>query len=106
MPINKDKLVTKAQRTEEEFNTLALRFRVAIQAKLDSAAQAKGYDSIATAVSYAEEPAVPRFQEEGQALRQWRSLVWQYAYQELDKVKSGARATPSVEEFLSEMPQL
>jgi hypothetical protein len=35
---------------------------------LNSTAFARGYDSIATAISYAEEPAVPKFQNDGMAL--------------------------------------
>ncbi|MCD5994439.1 hypothetical protein KDX38_13360 [Pseudomonas sp. CDFA 602] len=36
-------------------------FERAVQGKLNDAAIAARYDSIATAVSYAEEPAVPKF---------------------------------------------
>jgi len=41
-----------------------------------------GYDSIDEAVTYAEEPAVPRFQVEGRAFRAWRSVLW-HAFDEL-----------------------
>lgn len=81
-------------------------FEEAVQAKLNGAAIAARYDSIATAVSYAEEPAVPKFQNDGIAFRAWRSLVWAYAYEQLDAVKSGAREQPSVDEFLLELPVL
>jgi hypothetical protein len=78
----------------------------AVQAKLDGAAQAARYDSIATAVSYAEEPAVPKFQADGRAFRTWRSLVWAYAYEQLEKVLAGEREQPTVDEFLLELPEL
>lgn len=52
----------------------------AVQRWLDSQAQSKGYDDIATAVTYAEEPAVLRFQVEGKKYRALRSLVWDYCY--------------------------
>ena len=81
-------------------------FEQAIQAKLDAAAFAARYDSIATAVSYAEEPAVPKFRNDGKAFRAWRSLVWAYAYAQLDAVKSGQRPQPTVGEFLLELPAL
>ncbi|MFJ3685547.1 hypothetical protein [Pseudomonas sp. NPDC090208] len=81
-------------------------FEQAVQNKLDFAAQAAGYDSIATAVSYAEEPAVAKFQNDGKALRAWRSLVWQYVYQQLDAVLSGQRDQPLIKELLDELPVL
>ena len=41
----------------------------------DDGAKARelGYTNIFTAVTYADEAAVPQFQREGQALREWRS---------------------------------
>lgn len=48
----------------------------AVQAHLDTVARTYGYDGIATVVTYAEEPAVARFQLEGQAFRAWRSKVY------------------------------
>lgn len=81
-------------------------FRSSIQAHLDSAAVAAGYDDIRTAVTYAEEPAVPKFQAEGRAFRAWRSLVWDYAYAQLDAAMAGERERPTIEEFLGELPEL
>ncbi|SEB99474.1 hypothetical protein SAMN05216205_1186 [Pseudomonas mohnii] len=81
-------------------------FEQAIQARLNEAAIAARYDSIATAVSYAEEPAVPKFQNDGKAFRAWRSLVWAYAYEQLAAVKAGERTQPTVEDFLLELPEL
>ena len=81
-------------------------FEQAIQARLNEAAIAARYDSIATAVSYAEEPAVPKFQNDGIAFRAWRSLVWAYAYEQLALVLAGGREQPTVEAFLLEFPEL
>ena len=81
-------------------------FEQAIQARLSEAAIAARYDSIATAVSYAEEPAVPKFQNDGKAFRAWRSKVWAYAYEQLALVLAGERAQPTVEAFLLELPVL
>ena len=41
----------------------------AVQRHIDATAQSLGYDSILTAVSYANEPAVPEFQAQAVALR-------------------------------------
>lgn len=81
-------------------------FEQAVQGKLNSAAIAAKYDSIENAVSYAEEPAVPKFQKDGIAFRAWRSLVWAYAYEQLALVLAGEREQPTVEAFLLELPAL
>lgn len=104
--IDTSKLITKAHKQEQAQIALSGTFEQAIQAHLDAAARRRGYDSIATAVSYAEEPAVPKFQEDGKAFRAWRSLVWAYAYQELAKVKAGEREIPTLDAFLAELPAL
>lgn len=104
--IDTSRLRTRADIEREALERLTRTFEHAIQSHLDAAARARGYDSIATAVSYAEEPAVARFQEDGRAFRAWRSLVWQHAYSELERVKSGERPVPTVEDFLAELPAL
>lgn len=81
-------------------------FRAAIQQHLDAAAVAAGYDDIKTAVTYADEPVVPKFQQEGQAFRAWRSLCWAYGYTQLDAVEAGQRPKPTVEALIAELPAL
>jgi len=77
-----------------------------VQAHLDGAARGAGYDSIYTAVSYADEPAVPRFQAEGQAFRAWRSLVWAAANAVRAEVEAGSRPIPSAEQLIAALPVL
>lgn len=74
-----------------------------IQRLLDSTARLHQYDSILSACSYAGYPNT--FQQESIDFGNWRSNVWNYCYQELDKVKNGLRPKPSIEEFLLELPQ-
>ncbi|MGH8417345.1 MAG: hypothetical protein ACRER8_08695 [Pseudomonas sp.] len=81
-------------------------FEQAVQSKLDGSARDAGYDSIFTAISYADEPAVPRFQADGQAFRRWRSLVWDYAHTELNAVLAGEKPQPDIETFLAALPVL
>lgn len=81
-------------------------FEDAIQLHMDNAAQTFGYDSVQTAVTYAEEPAWPKFQLEGQGFRAWRSLVWAYAHEQLALVTSGQRAQPSILQLIEELPAL
>ena len=85
---------------------VAASYERAVQEQLNATAVAAGYDDIGTVVSYAEEPAVPKFQNDGIAFRKWRSLVWAHAYEQLDAVKSGEREQPTVDEFLLELPVL
>lgn len=79
---------------------------VSVDKHLNKAARAIGYDDIRTAVSYADEPAVAKFQAEGQALRAWRSLVYQKCYQVLAQVVAGELAEPTADELLGMLPEL
>lgn len=91
---------------QESPESVAARYEAAVQSVLDGAAKARGYDSLFTAISYAEEPAVPRFQADGQAFRRWRSLVWDYAHTELDAVLAGEKPQPDIDSFLASLPAL
>jgi hypothetical protein len=81
-------------------------YGAAVQAHLDAAAYAAGYDNIQTAVSYADEPAVAKFQTEGQAFRAWRSLVWAHCYAVLAEVQAATRSVPTEAELVAELPDL
>src|SRR5690606_23141997 len=76
------------------------------QNHMDEAARAHRYDDIKTACTYAEEPAVPKFQAEGRAFRAWRSLVWAACYAILDEVQAGEREIPTDAELIAELPPL
>lgn len=77
-----------------------------VQLWLDDEARALGYDDIKTAITYADEPAVTKFQQEGQALRRLRSLAWARYYEIMDQVKAGHRAIPTEDELIAEMEAL
>jgi hypothetical protein len=77
-----------------------------VQKHMDDAARALRYDSIANAVTYAEESSVPKFQAEGQAFRAWRSMVWDKCYSILAEVQAGTRDIPTDEELIAELPAL
>lgn len=77
-----------------------------MQAELDTTAASLGYDDIKSLVSYADEPAVPRFQAEGQAARRWRSLFWDAGFQKLAAVRAGQLPAPVTRASLLEgLPQ-
>lgn len=81
-------------------------YQATIQRHMDEAARAAGYDDIKAAVTYADEPAVARFQAEGQAFRAWRSKCWAYCYEQLALIQGGKRAQPTIPELLAELPLL
>lgn len=81
-------------------------YSAAVQSHLDAAARSAGYDNINTAVSYAEEPAVVKFQVEGAAFRVWRSLCWAYCYAQLAAVEAQEREQPTIEALIAELPSL
>lgn len=78
--------------------------RVRLQRVMDDAARAIGYDDIKTAITYADEPAVPKFQAEGQALRAWRSQVWDACY--AHPAMAGLAPIPTPDEAEALMPEL
>lgn len=78
----------------------------AVQAHLDTAARARGYDDIRSAATYADEPVVPQFQADGLALRAWRSLAWQRCYVLLAEVEEGVRPIPTAAALIAELPIL
>ncbi len=79
------------------------RHEEAVQNVLDSAAQARGYEGILSASTYATSKH-PRFGPEGIAFRDWRDACWDYCYQALTDVQAGKRQIPEVKELLAELP--
>jgi hypothetical protein len=75
-----------------------------VQKHMDAIAKGMGYDDIKTAVTYAEEPAVAKFQQEGQLLRAWRSRVWAKCYELLALVQAGQMAEPDRAALLGMLP--
>lgn len=76
-------------------------YAAAVQAHLDETAQGYGYDSIHTAVSYADSPEVPAWMEEGRRFRRWRSRCWAHVFA---LMAEGATGTP--EELVATLPPL
>jgi hypothetical protein len=73
-------------------------YQAAIQAMLDAAAKAKGYDDILSACSYAGAPNY--FQGEGKAYVAWRGNVWAYCY---TLMASPPEIKPTVSEFVAQV---
>ena len=64
-----------------------------VQARLDTAAQARNYDGIVSACSYAGFPNA--FQSEGIAFGQWRSAVWAFVYAAQQQPPAGPAPSPT-----------
>tara|TARA_R110000803_G_scaffold169604_2_gene232630 strand:+ start:929 stop:1375 length:447 start_codon:yes stop_codon:yes gene_type:complete len=79
-------------------------YTAAIQKHLDELAVANGFNSILTAVSYADEPSVKSFQDLGIAMRAWRSLVWESAYTSIASFEESSEPQPSIAEVLAGLP--
>ena len=77
-----------------------------VQRYMDKTAQEYGYDDLKSAVTYADEPIVEKYQKEGQGFREWRSLNWIYCEQVFSDVKAGLRTAPTYEELIAELPEL
>lgn len=54
----------------------AAAFKAQITNKIEDKAVELGFESLAEALTYCDEPAVPLYQQQALALRKWRSLVW------------------------------
>lgn len=91
---------------QESEAAIIRRFERRVQQWLDDLAKRHGYDSIMTAVSYANEHSVPRFQEQGAAFSNLRSLVWERCYATLAAVKAGEMAMPDIDQFIAGMPMV
>jgi len=76
----------------------------AIQRMMEDKAHDYGYDSLTSAISYADEPSVLKFCNEGKAFKKWRSLVWNQCFQILNDVRNGNRTIPEFEELVNELP--
>jgi len=91
-PVARPRVVTPEQ--------AAASLSIAVQAHIDGAARALGYDNALAAISYADEPSVPKYQAEGVALRAWRSLVWSTA----EKLIAGGKVD-SADDLITQLPK-
>lgn len=77
----------------------------AVQNYMDTTVQARNYDNINSACTYANSTD-HIFAAEGVACVKWRDAVWRKCYDMLAEVKAGTRAIPTAEEVIAELPAL
>lgn len=87
--------------TDEEKVAL---YRLEVGAFIDAKARSLGFDSIVTAVTYADEPADPINQSYGVALRAWRSKCWAKCREGLATWQESGNE-PTVEELIESLPE-
>ena len=83
----------------------AVALLAAVDAHLNAAARAKGYDSIITAALRAALTTSP-FHAEGVAFGTWMDLVYAKCYEVLAKVRAGELEEPSEAELMAMLPEL
>ena len=76
-----------------------------VQAWLDATAQANGYDSLASCISY-RGSSVTQWDADAQAAAKWRDAVWQACFQWQQNAKSNPPSViPSSQDVISQLPQ-
>lgn len=99
-----DGVPVAADLPEASLDQVVAAYGDALDASINAGARSWGYDSLATAASYAAS-AVPRFKAEAKALIAWRDKAWLWASDVLDAIK--ARTRPPYESaaaFVAEAP--
>lgn len=92
--------------TEEEQQALIqAQLTAAVQNWMDKTVQARNYDNIHTACTYAYSTD-ETFKAEGTACLAWRDDVWRTCYNILNEVLSGTREIPTEEALIAELPKL
>jgi hypothetical protein len=79
-------------------------FTLAVKSRLNAKALEHRYDDYHAAMGYVGSP-VQKFHEEAVRFRDWVSLTWAAVETIESDVEAGRRTLPSLEQFLSELPQ-
>jgi len=76
-----------------------------IQVLIDETARLKQYGDGYACASYVASTN-PTWQAQALAFVAWRDSVWMYSYTEFQKMAQGQRPTPTIDEFLTELPTI
>lgn len=90
----------------EEDDPVSVKLRAledGIQAHMDRTANARGYDSIYTAIGYLNS-SVQRFREDAESALAWRDQVWVTCHRLLDQWKAGEIGELTLDEVIARMP--
>lgn len=90
------------EKTEDEIKR---DFIDAVQDHMDGIARTRGYDNIFTACTYSAS-TVEKFAKEASICIEFRDAVWSYCYEQLDRIIAGERSIPTIDDFISELPEI
>jgi hypothetical protein len=93
---------TAEDRAKQAIAALQTQISAAIDAQVETQAQALGYNSAAACVGYIGS-SVSSWAEEAQAFIVWRDAVWTAAYRLLEKHRA-EKSVPSVADALAALP--
>ena len=77
-----------------------------VQAYMDRKVQERNYDNVHTCVGTYLYSPIDKFRIEAESVKDWVSYVWAKCYEILAEVKAGNREVPTLEEVISELPEL
>lgn len=103
--IDLSKLITAEQKQVAAGQAALAALTSAMQAHLDGTAKTRGYDGILSLCSYAASGNTT-FAAEALAGVAWRDAVWSKGYEIQSAVMTGARAVPTADELLAELPAI
>nr|DAM98325.1 MAG TPA: hypothetical protein [Caudoviricetes sp.] len=105
--MSRQTMAKKLNLTPADFGVenLQQRYTRLVQAYMDKAVQARGYDDVFTCISYVDSTD-EIFRREAQAVLAWRDKVWRLCYDILAEVNAGKRAVSTEAELLAELPKL
>ena len=104
-PLPENALRVRPEKPAPTVPELQAFFTQALQGYLDDFARTRNYDTMLSACTYATS-TVPRFQKDGQYCVEMRDAVWAVGYALLEKVLSGERDIPTLDEVFAELPAL
>ncbi len=76
---------------------------IAVQQYLDQKAQAKGYDSAASCISYLSSSNTT-WAADAKAMNAWRDAVWGFCFTNEAAVKAGTTTMPTATELIAALP--
>jgi hypothetical protein len=91
------KIRTAEELAGEQAAALVAQASRLIQARIDAAAQERGYSDALACVSYRGDAEEPVWAAEADAFHRWRTQVWRIAHALLAEVQSGAAEPPADE---------
>lgn len=83
---------------------IRMQFTAAVKSRLNAKALEHRYDDYHAAMGYVGSP-VQKFHDEAVKFRDWVSLTWAAVETIESDVEAGRRTVPTLEQFLSELPQ-